>query len=585
MDAELILKVGTTDAVQNVADLRDNIRILKENLKELEKTQSESDEKWQEYQQTLKDLETNQEAVRNAMHATSGTFTDVQKNALGLRETYNGLVAQMKSYKSELRNTDVSTEAGKKRFAELAEKVNDCNSKLKALDAEQGNFQRNVGNYQSAFKGLGEKVDAFKKGLEAAKKGVGGVKDGFDGLSKSAGFLVFGLLVNAVMSLAKAFKETDEGMETTKAAMVQLEPIMNFFKNVIATLAEWLGDIIGKVGQFLGKSGLLQKIIGGVMGVGNAIVQYVISPFKAVIAAIKVFKEQGIKGFKDAAGAFADEMKNGLSFKKNFEAGQAVGDAMTKGVKKKKADVVGAAKEVGEDAGDEMSKAFAKAIEDAFRKGEAVRAARQALQDEWDKQADDLMDMFGDSEFLQQLDDMPAVVFEPIKKEAKLTKDQMVAMAQATVSSLSNILNTVADLYEDNAETDAKAAAKVKGLRIASATIDTLQGAVTAFASAMQLGPIAGPIVGAVNAAAVTAAGIANIAKIKATPVPGATGSVPSVSAPSVPSRLPSVRQINTQSEEERLNQMASDQRVYILSSDIQASQTAIRTQVAEASF
>jgi hypothetical protein len=46
-----------------------------------------------------------------------------------------------------------------------------------------------------------------------------------------------------------------------------------------------------------------------------------------------------------------------------------------------------------------------------------------------------------------------------------------------------------------------------------------------------------------------------------------------------------SVRSVTSASEEDRLNQMASDQRVYILASDIEASQNQIRTQVQESSF
>jgi hypothetical protein len=46
-----------------------------------------------------------------------------------------------------------------------------------------------------------------------------------------------------------------------------------------------------------------------------------------------------------------------------------------------------------------------------------------------------------------------------------------------------------------------------------------------------------------------------------------------------------SVRSVTSASEEDRLNQMASDQRVYILASDIEASRNQIRTQVRESSF
>ena len=78
---------------------------------------------------------------------------------------------------------------------------------------------------------------------------------------------------------------------------------------------------------------------------------------------------------------------------------------------------------------------------------------------------------------------------------------------------------------------------KQKKLRIISATIDMIQGAVTAFASAFQLGPIAGPIVGGILAATVTAFGLANIAKIKKEKYEGGESPTPPrITPPSPPS-------------------------------------------------
>jgi len=73
-----------------------------------------------------------------------------------------------------------------------------------------------------------------------------------------------------------------------------------------------------------------------------------------------------------------------------------------------------------------------------------------------------------------------------------------------------------------------------KKLRIASATIDMIQGAVTAFATAFQLGPIAGPIVGGILSAAVLAFGAVNIANIAKQQY--VAGTPPSISAPTIPS-------------------------------------------------
>ena len=69
-------------------------------------------------------------------------------------------------------------------------------------------------------------------------------------------------------------------------------------------------------------------------------------------------------------------------------------------------------------------------------------------------------------------------------------------------------------LSEKEAEQEYK---KVQGIKIAVATIDTIQGALAAFMGWQEVGQPWGAIIGAVQAAAVTAAGIAQIAQIKNT--------------------------------------------------------------------
>ena len=115
-----------------------------------------------------------------------------------------------------------------------------------------------------------------------------------------------------------------------------------------------------------------------------------------------------------------------------------------------------------------------------------------------------------------------------------------------------------------------------------------LSGVVSAISTAQQLGPIAGPIMAAINSAAVIAAGVANISKIKAQQISksGSSTATPSVPvAVEAPSVVPEVQEVHTLTgaqEEERLNQ---PQRVYILSSDLEADRNATRVQVEETTF
>lgn len=202
-------------------------------------------------------------------------------------------------------------------------------------------------------------------------------------------------------------------------------------------------------------------------------------------------------------------------------------------------------------------------------------------------------------DYQQQAADMSVEIEKNSAEKQKQIWDNLQAAKmqayQNTVSGVTTLLNTLADLYEEDAENSEEAARQSKNLQIAATTISTISGAVSAYMGAIKAfentgpGAIAGPIVGAVQAAMVLATGMAQIAKIRNTEVDKdkeSSGSISAtVSAPTVTPRVTEVRNITSASEEDRLNRMADDQRVYILASDIEASQKQRRVRVRETSF
>ena len=581
-----IIRIETGEAVKSVNDLRENVKILKDRLGDLEIGTTE-------YQDTLEELKVNQAAVKDAMYATTASMDDLAKSATGTSNSYNALVHRMAALKEELRATDVSTEQGKQRFKELAAQINEVNDTLKDMDALQGNFQRNVGNYPGLMKTFSGSLDALDKGLKATSGGVGGLKEGFDALAVNPVITILGIVVSLFGSLADTLKEDETTMAAVNKAGVSLEPVFKFLKGILEKVVTIVTDLITRVSSFVQSNGLIPKIIDGVVGVGNAILKFVVAPFKGVIEAIKVFKEQGVRGLGDAAKAFANEMKTGISFKSNFEAGESIVDAITAGMTDKKESATAAAAEVGKDMGKALSSnlrdEFYKALAEADKKAEEQLRERERVQKEADDIASEalaettaeLESYFDEQERLRQED------LKDAQEKAKAKVEAMYTVANAT----SSILGSIADMYEEDEENSEKNANKIKGLRIASATIDTISGAIGAFMQAVQtIPPPFGAIVGGVQAAAVTAAGIAQIAKIKSTKVSGsASNSAPTApavtSAPVRTMDIQQVRSVTSASEEDRLNQMASDQRVVLVMSDLEVKQNQSRVQVAEASF
>lgn len=144
--------------------------------------------------------------------------------------------------------------------------------------------------------------------------------------------------------------------------------------------------------------------------------------------------------------------------------------------------------------------------------------------------------------------------------------DEQLAIVQDLASGTASILGSLADIYEADSDNNARAAKKAKALRIASATIDTISGAVGAYMQAVRTTPPPlGAIIGGVQAAAVTAAGVANIAKMKATNVDAksepASPSVAAIqSAPAVPQQLQAVTTLTGASQEQRLDDLLDKQ-------------------------
>ena len=579
MAEQVDVKIVTVDAVNNLADLKKAIKDAKDNLATLDLGSKG-------YQKQLKEVIEGQNLLRAAMNGTTATAEHLKDAVDEEGQSYNALVNQMANLTRAFRATTDEAER-----ADLGGRIKEINDQLKEMDAMRGNFQRNVGDYfnqtsaamKSVIKDLPSQLDKVKGPLRDIEGSLGL-------MSKHPIIGILGLLAPLIAEIAKGVKENESAMEGVKKILDSLKPVMDFFSGILENVVEYVGDLISQAATFLGSSGIFNQIVKGVMGVGNAILQFVIAPFKAVGAAVKVFKEQGIKGIGDAARAMNEEFNKGIAFKQNFQSGQAVADAIVSGAKSRKP-----GKEVGkaikEDLEEELLKAddLEKIWEKALNKMLTKMRERNAFENEMQGVLDEQQALI-DAEVEQYIaaleDEAKAeqIVRETEVKMAKEAAKQKMDTMTSYASGVSGLTSSLADILENEGK-------EAKNLRIAAATIDMISGAVTAFSTAQQLGPIAGPIVGAINAAAVVASGLANIAKIRSTNVSkNSTPSTnapeaPTVSAPVLETAVPTTTVVNGASTEAALNRASEPQKVYILQSDIEAAGDTSRVQVAESSF
>ena len=652
-----ILRIDTGEAVRNVGDLKDNIKALKGSLDNLEIGT-------QEYQDTLSELRVNQNALRDAMYATSASMEDVAKSATGASESYNGLVNRMKSLKEEFRSTNDEV-----RRQEIGAQIKAVNDQLKELDALQGNFQRNVGNYAGSIKAALKDVPSF----------AAPVKGAIDNIDKSMGLLsknpllgILTLLFPLITKITDGLKDNKTAIDAVNKAMKALEPVFNVITQTVETIAGWLGKAVDWLLEFADRNKeTFKNFISGAVGVGNAVLQYILTPIRTTIEAVKglgnvikdVFTGQWKKIKEDAGGAIdgiKDAFKKGFDFKGNFAEGKRIGGEWIAGLMSVKPKANDAGKAIGTELGkgiaeglDAMDKEIDAAIERDIQKAlkaeeqrnkiardmakqrldqigkdaqEASRIANATIDDEaarqealYNIQQDanqrrlDAMQKFyedalsrGDVEaalqYQKEAADLSVEIEldaferrEEIRRKEKESADKVAKAKLQTLNEFaaatSSILESLADMYEEDAEASAASANRVKGLRIAAAAIDTISGAVGAYMqAAATIPPPYGIIVGALQAATVTASGIANIAKMKATKI-DASGktSTPSigatVSAPRVNVEPQQTTVLQSASEELKLNERLQDQKVYILESDIEAKGNSRRVKVAESSF
>lgn len=594
-----IVRVDSGEAVRSVNDLRDNIKALKGQLGELEIGT-------QEYQDTLSELKVNQNALKDAMYATSSSMDDLAAAAAGTSETYNSLVHRMAALKEELRSTDVSTENGRQRFKQLADQVNEVNDRLKEMDAMQGNYQRNVGNYTSALTNLGDILKSMPPTLGSTKEKLGRVGETLGLIGKQPVLAVIGLLAPAIMKITESLKDNETVLAAIDKAMDALQPIIDLIGVALQKVAEIVAKVIGYFTEMAGESGeSFKKIIAGAVGVGNTVLQFLLTPLRTTIEAVKGLGEAAKNLFKgqfkeaarsagEAAKGVGEALRKGFDFEANFRAGKEAGEKFAEGLGSTKAKAKEAGAEVGKAAAEGlklakvtdaminvMDKTIAKQIEARKAAAEEMKAIDALIEE-------DLAGTMAEvDEVLSEIDAKQKAELSEMAERVR----QKQALMEGAASATSAILGSIADMYEANGDVSVEQAERIKAMRIASATIDTISGAIAAYTGTIEVvkGP-AGVILGAVQAAAVTAAGLAQIAQIRNTSVTGggggsASGVSVAQAAPSTALNLEQVKSVTAGGGTERLNARQQSSRVYILASDLQAERNDARARVAETSF
>ena len=133
-------KVGTGTSS---TDSKVQLDIEKEKTKQIE---MQNEALREQYIQREQLKQQNKETLDDIKQEAKG-YVEVVDGVKEYANTLNGMSAELKDIKKELRNTDMDTDA----FKELTDRAGELNEKLKKAEAAYGQLGRNVGNYTQSF--------------------------------------------------------------------------------------------------------------------------------------------------------------------------------------------------------------------------------------------------------------------------------------------------------------------------------------------------------------------------------------------------------------------------------------------------
>lgn len=524
-----VLSVDVGGAITNIKEYKQHIDSLKGTLLGLEKGT-------EQYNAVATELVKEQQKLTEVMDVAKGKGEAVEGSYDNLSKTMSELKKQFKATGDEAER------------ANLALKINDINNQLKDMDASVGVFSRNVGNYSQAYEEafktvigslddvdglLGEVAGNVNSLFPLIKQTTAAATAGLKGIKKAIATTGIGLLIVAVGELAAHFDDVRRAVGVTDEKFQE-------FKSTV--------------------TGVLKTIVAGVVGVGNSILQFLITPIKTFIEVVKgagtLIKDVFTGNFKkikedavSAGNAVTNALNSSIKFKANFNKGKEFADNLIQNIQDNlnKSDknpvtvtVQPKLKEV-----DTSNLNSGEDVNLKLRQEEE----KQALKDQ-EKLNKEYIDIEKDlySELNSNLDQFNKDYFkkftEQQEEEARVLEERRNNI-KSFVSSTSDIIGMVADAWESSIksqietgklseEEGKKQFEQVKALETAVAIINTLAAGVEAFKGVTKATGGWAMAAAIAQMVATVGVGMAQVAKIQSTQLGTKSTQVTSVTTPNL---------------------------------------------------
>lgn len=525
-----VLSVDVGGAITNIKEYKQHIDSLKGTLLGLEKGT-------EQYNAVATELVKEQQKLTEVMDVAKGKGEAVEGSYDNLSKTMSELKKQFKATGDEAER------------ANLALKINDINNQLKDMDASVGVFSRNVGNYSQAYEEafktvigsldnvdglLGEVAGNVNSLFPLIKQTTAAATAGLKGIKKAIATTGIGLLIVAVGELAAHFDDVRRAVGVTDEKFQE-------FKSTV--------------------TGVLKTIVAGFVGVGNSILQFLITPIKTFIEVVKgagtLIKDVFTGNFKkikedavSAGKAVTDALNSGIEFKANFNKGKEFADnliqdiqdnlnksdkntvTVTVQLKLKAVDT----SNLNSDEEDVNLKLRQEEEKQALKDQEKINKEYLDIEKDLYSELNAILDQYN-KDYIKKFN-------EQQEEEARILEERKINI-KSFVSSTSDIIGMVADAWESSIksqietgkiseEEGKKQFEQVKALQTSVAIINTLSAGVAALDKTLQAGTPWGVAAGIAQMVAVIGTGMAQVAKIQSTTLGTRSSQVTSVTTPNL---------------------------------------------------
>jgi hypothetical protein len=227
------------DGVQNIDQLNQAIKDTQKSLNGL----TVGTEEYTQTAQKLAKLKAEQAGIKKQQDDLNKSFKETS-GALG---AYDQLSNKLNRLRKEYKDLAVSGQGATKGGQDLLKQIQALDKQLKDTDASVGQFQRNVGNYGSAF----DKAASSMGALGAPAKAAIGL---FQSIGVAVRFMLgpIGLVIAAigaiVMALKTFFTSSEEGQNALRRLSAVFSSVFGVISDVVSTVGGAIFKIIDGIG-------------------------------------------------------------------------------------------------------------------------------------------------------------------------------------------------------------------------------------------------------------------------------------------------------------------------------------------------